>query len=43
MALLREIEHHALAVRDAPPGAPDFMTVDASAPAIELVMERPLF
>ncbi len=43
MALLREIEHHALAVRDAPPGAPDFMTVDAPAPAIELVMERPLF
>ncbi|BCX88262.1 hypothetical protein MIN45_P0631 [Methylomarinovum tepidoasis] len=42
MALLRDIEQHAIAVRDRlPPG--DFMTVDATAPAIELVMERPLF
>lgn len=43
MALLRDIEHHSLAVRSVPPGEPDFMSIDAPAPAIELVMERPLF
>ncbi len=42
MALLRDIEQHAIAVRDRPPQG-EFMTVDAAAPAIELVMERPLF
>lgn len=42
MALLRSIEQHALALRDAPPKG-DVMHIDEAAPTIELPMERPLF
>jgi hypothetical protein len=42
MQILRGVEAHALAVRDAPPGAA-FTSIDELAPAIELPMERPLF
>jgi len=41
MDILRRIEAGALAVREAPP-AGDFMTIDDTAPNIELPMERPL-
>ncbi len=42
MDLIREVEQHALAVRQAPPPTP-VMTLDEPAPRIELPMERPLF
>jgi len=42
MDLLREVEQHALAVRqEAPSGA--FMSIDAPAPEVRLPMDRPLF
>jgi hypothetical protein len=42
MEVIREVEQHALAVREAPPpGA--WMRLDDSAPSVELSMERPLF
>ncbi len=41
MNVIREIEQHALAVRDAQPGT--MMELDEPAPTIELPMERPLF
>jgi hypothetical protein len=42
MNVIREIEQHALAVRDAHP-AGTLMELDESAPAVELPMDRPLF
>lgn len=42
MNVIREIEQHALAVRDAQP-AGSVMELDEPAPAVELPMERPLF
>lgn len=42
MQLLHELEQHALAVRDAPKQAPG-MTLDATTPAANLPMERPLY
>lgn len=42
MDLLRRIEGHALAVRDAPPGD-RFMEMDEPKPTVTLPMERPLF
>lgn len=42
MNLLRDVEQHALAIRDRLPEG-DFMTIDAPAPAVELPMERPLY
>jgi hypothetical protein len=42
MTVLREIEQHALALRDTPPGD-TVMTLDELAPHVELPMERPLF
>jgi hypothetical protein len=42
MKVVRDIEHHALALRDAPP-AGRVMELDGSAPDISLVMDRPLF
>ncbi len=42
MDILHGIEQRALAVRERPPGD-DFMLLDAMAPQIELVMDRPLF
>jgi hypothetical protein len=42
MKVVRDIEHHALALRDAPPGG-TVMKLDESAPDISLVMDRPLF
>ncbi len=42
MTVLRDVEQHALAVRDQPPrGA--FMSVDALSPSIDLPLERPLY
>ena len=41
MTLIREVEQHALAVRDAPP--PGTMTIDEPAPQVDLAMERRLF
>ncbi|TQE99420.1 MAG: DUF3375 domain-containing protein [Spiribacter salinus] len=41
MTLIREVEQHALAVRDQPP--PLDMTIDEPAPRVELAMERRLF
>ncbi len=41
MEILRNLERHAIAVRETPP--PDGMALDESAPRIELPMERPLF
>jgi hypothetical protein len=40
--IIREIEQHGLALRDAPPEGL-FMEIDALAPEIELPLERPLF
>jgi hypothetical protein len=42
MNVIREIEQHALAVRDAQP-AGTIMGLDEPSPAVELSMERPLF
>ena len=42
MEILREIEARALEVRDEPPDGP-FMELDAMAPDIRLIMDRPLF
>ncbi|TFH85524.1 DUF3375 domain-containing protein [Billgrantia azerbaijanica] len=42
MDLLRELEQHALAVRDTAPGE-SFMSVDAPTPDVQLPMDRPLF
>jgi hypothetical protein len=42
MGLIREIEQHAVALRDEPPDGPPF-EVDEPAPSIDLPMERPLF
>jgi hypothetical protein len=42
MQLLRQIEQHALALRDVAPDALG-MPIDEAAPAIELPFERPLF
>jgi hypothetical protein len=42
MNVIREIEQHALAMRDAQP-AGTIMELDEPAPAVELPMERPLF
>ncbi|HLK81477.1 MAG TPA: DUF3375 domain-containing protein [Xanthobacteraceae bacterium] len=42
MKLVRDIEQHALAIRDAPPSGP-VMELDEPAPDIALVMDRPLF
>ncbi len=42
MVVLRELESHALAVRDAPPTGPMTALEDVS-PTVELPMERPLF
>jgi uncharacterized protein DUF3375 len=42
MTVIRELEQHALAVRDEPPpGA--WLELDEAAPSVELPMERPLF
>jgi hypothetical protein len=42
MQLIREVEQHALAVRDRPPEA-DVMAIDEPAPRIDLAMDRPLY
>ena len=42
MQILRDLEGHALAVREAPPQGP-FMEIGDSAPEIRLPFERPLF
>jgi Protein of unknown function (DUF3375) len=42
MQLVREVEQHALAIRDQPPEA-GLMTVDEPAPRIDLAMDRPLY
>jgi Protein of unknown function (DUF3375) len=42
MKLVRDIEQHALAIRDAAPAGP-VMALDEPAPDIALVMDRPLF
>jgi hypothetical protein len=42
MKLVRDIEQHALAIRDAAPSGP-VMALDEPAPDIALVMDRPLF
>lgn len=42
MQLVREIEHSALAVRDAPP-AGTLIALDEPSPDIDLTMDRPLF
>ena len=43
MGILREIEQHAVALREAPPATNTFMELDASSPELNLPMERPLF
>jgi hypothetical protein len=42
MEVLRELEQHAVAVRDQPPHGP-LMSLDDASPSIELPLERPLF
>lgn len=42
MVVIRELESHALAIRDAPPTDP-MMDLDDVSPTVELPMERPLF
>jgi len=42
MQLIREVEHHALALRDRAP-AGDVMALDEPAPHIDLAMDRPLY
>jgi hypothetical protein len=42
MTVIRELEQHALAVRDTPPPGV-LMELDEPSPAVELPMERPLF
>jgi hypothetical protein len=42
MTVLRELEQHALALRETPPPDP-VMALDEPAPSVELPMERPLF
>jgi len=44
MDLIQDLEQHALAVRDAPPGREQLkLYLDASSPSIEMPMDRPLF
>ena len=42
MGIIRDLEQHALAVRDDPPPTP-IMSLDEPSPRVELIMERPLF
>src|SRR5690606_16476252 len=42
MTVIRELEQHALAVRDSPPEGV-LMELDEPSPAVDLPMERPLF
>jgi hypothetical protein len=42
MEVLRELEQHAVAVRDAPPPGP-FMSLEEASPSVDLPLERPLF
>jgi hypothetical protein len=42
MQLIREVEHHALALRDCAPTG-DVMALDEPAPHIDLAMDRPLY
>lgn len=42
MDLIREVEHHAVAVRERPPEKA-FMALDEPTPTVELPMERPLY
>lgn len=42
MGIIRDIEQHALALRNEPPGE-GFATLDEAAPTFNLVMDRPLF
>jgi len=42
MALIRDVEQHALAARQAPPNGA-FIELDESGPSIELPLQRPLF
>lgn len=43
MQIIREVEQHALAVRDRIPDAAFFMALDEPAPDIDLGLERPLY
>jgi hypothetical protein len=43
MQIIRDVEQHALAVRDQAPETIAFMALDEAAPDIELGMERPLY
>jgi len=43
MEVLQSVERHAVALRDGPPAAVAFTSVDALAPAVTLSMERVLF
>jgi flagellar motility protein MotE (MotC chaperone) len=43
VVLIREIEQHAIAVREKPPRDAAFIDLEDSAPKIALVMDRPLF
>ncbi|MCC5857153.1 MAG: DUF3375 domain-containing protein [Ectothiorhodospiraceae bacterium] len=43
MALIRDLEQHALALRNAPPPTEFTLSLDEPAPRAELPMERPLF
>lgn len=42
MGVIRQLEQHALGVRDAPPDGP-FSALDEAAPVLDLPLERPLF
>ncbi|MBN1961543.1 MAG: DUF3375 domain-containing protein [Deltaproteobacteria bacterium] len=42
MQIIRDIEHHALALRNCPPSG-NFIELDAQTPAVKLAMEQPLF
>jgi hypothetical protein len=42
MGIIRELEQHALAVRDDTPRTP-IMSLDEPSPRVELIMDRPLF
>lgn len=43
VTLIRDVEQHAIAVRNRPPRDSAFIELDESAPEIALVMDRPLF
>jgi flagellar motility protein MotE (MotC chaperone) len=43
MQIIRDVEQHALAIRDQPPEVAFFMPLDEPAPDIDLGMERPLY